>query len=88
MELPLVNFRNHFPLYQKRTPNKHHAVVKAMFVMSGGRYPASTIHGVMNLLKPYPHRFLLMVTVTKIVPATGLYESTAYVDTMAGSAAT
>jgi hypothetical protein len=56
--------------------------------MIGGIYPDLMIHGVINLLNPYPQRFLLMVIETKIAPVTGLYESTAYVDAMDGRAAT
>ena len=76
------------PLYQNRIPNEHHKKVSAMLVMIGGMYPDSIIHGVTNLLKPYPQRFLLTVTDTKMDPVTGLYESTAYVEAMAGRAAT
>ena len=68
----MVSVLNHFPLYQKRRPNEHQRVVSAILVMIGGIYPASTIHGVINLLKPYPHKFLLMVIVMNMVPATGL----------------
>ena len=69
-------------------PKAHHKNVKDILVMIGGIYPLLMIQGVINLEKPYPHTFLLMVTETKIEPATGLYESTAYVEAMAGRAAT
>lgn len=48
--------------------------------MIGGINPALSVHGVINLLKPYAHRFLLIVIATKIEPVTGLYESIAYVE--------
>ena len=56
--------------------------------MNGGTYPVSSTHGFVNFASPYPQRFLEMVATTKIEPAAGLYESTAYVDAIAGSAAT
>ena len=59
-----------------------------MFVMIGGTKPDLIIHGVMNSANPYPQTFLLTVMATISEPATGLYESTAYVVTMAGIADT
>jgi hypothetical protein len=53
-----------------------------------GTYPSSKDHGVINLENPYPHTFLLTVMLTNRLPATGLYESTAYVLTIDGRAAT
>lgn len=35
-------------------------------------YPASILHGVTNLLNPYPHTFLFTVIATNKLPATGL----------------
>lgn len=35
-------------------------------------YPFFMLHGVMNLLNPYPHTFLLTVILTNKLPATGL----------------
>jgi hypothetical protein len=69
-------------------PQKHHKVINDIFVIIGGMYPDLMIQGVMNFEKPYPQTFLLTVIATKIEPATGLYESMAYVDEIAGSAAT
>lgn len=86
--LSFDHLRNVLPLYQNKIPNKHHSSVRPIFVIIGGIYPDSMIHGVTNLLNPYPQRFLLMVMETKIPPVTGLYESTAYVETIAGRPAT
>jgi hypothetical protein len=63
-------------------------VINDIFVMIGGIYPLLMIHGVMNFEKPYPQTFLLTVIATKTAPATGLYESTEYVEEMEGKAAT
>ena len=83
-----VQLRKVFPLNQNKTPKRHHNVINIIFVMIAGTYPSLTVHGVTSLESPYPQRFLLMVMATKIEPATGLYESTAYVEDMAGRAAT
>jgi hypothetical protein len=83
-----VHFLKVFPWYQKMIPQKHHKVINDIFVIIGGMYPDLMIQGVMNFEKPYPQTFLLTVIATKIEPATGLYESMAYVDEIAGSAAT
>ncbi len=48
-----------------------------MFDVIGGKVPVWNDPRVMNLLNLYPQTFLLTVMVTKIEPATGLYESTA-----------
>ena len=82
------HLQNVLPLHQKRIPREHHKKFGAIIVIIGGMYPDLMIHGVTNLLKPYPQRFLLTVIDTKIDLVTGLYESTAYVEAMAGRAAT
>jgi hypothetical protein len=69
-------------------PQQDHTVTSDIFVIIGGIYPLLRIQGVMNFEKPYPHTFLLTVMATKMEPATGLYESTAYVEEIGGSAAT
>lgn len=43
-----------------------------MFNIIGLMKPLSMIHGVMNRLNPYPHKFLLTVIETKSKPAQGL----------------
>ena len=83
-----VHTLNRLPTNQNTKPKRHHSVTKLMFVIIGGTYPASMIHGVMNFEKPYPQTFLLTVMETKMLPATGLYESMAYVEAIDGSAAT
>ena len=60
------------PLYQNKIPKEHHKKINAVLVMIGGMNPASSVHGVMNLLKPYAQRFLLIVIATTIEPVTGL----------------
>lgn len=48
----LVQVLNCFPQTQKITPQRHHSVIKHMFVMIGGTYPSSTIQVLMNFENP------------------------------------
>lgn len=60
------------PQTQKTTPLQLNRVMRAMLVRIGGTKPSFSAHDVRNLDTPYPHRFLLIVMVTKTDPVTGL----------------